>query len=291
MRTEVVDGREYQIPDNPIINIDGQDFATGLWLPDKPDAYEKPVLMSVGSSAFRDMQDVRDAVSNPNRTAADKLFPAKDWTRSQGPVSSCNGYAGAGALARARVRNGLDRVFLAGETLYSQINRGRDNGSGLKDGIEALVRTGVAPEGTCKAQTFYTESSLPKEAKDARHRFKAGEWHQANSEFELAVALASAFICVVAVHVGSGWRRFSGDVLVGDNGVGNHAVVCDDVRFKPGSLTPEFRIPNSHGLSWGVDGVGWMLWDRHLSGPNKYHMFYAIRAVTQDPEAKNPPKL
>jgi hypothetical protein len=260
-----------------------------LWIPHKPDVLDRPLLASLGSSAFRDLKDVQEAIEHPSRTRAEVRFPAKQWTRSQGNVGSCAGYAGAWTLARARVMAGMEPVFLSGESLYAQVNRGRDQGSGLENNIKAMISTGVAPEGLNQAGRFYTESSLPEAAKKERHRFRALEYHQCSSELETAIAIAAGFVVCVAIHVGGAWRRLDGDVLVGNDGVGNHAVLVDDVRFKGGKV--QFRMVNSHGLGWGMDGVAWTEWHRHYKTTVRNHLFYAIRAVLADPQASNPPVL
>jgi len=290
MATETIDGRDYEVPDRPFITVDGEQFATGLWIPHERESQIFPMSSLADSAGVRDHKDIVEILANPHRTPAAKMFPAKQWTRSQGSVGSCAGYAGAWALARARVWAGMAPVFLSGESLYAQTNGGRDRGSGLENNIKAMLRTGVAPEGLNTAGRFYTESSLPDAAKKERHRFRALEYHQVSTPFELAAAAALQFVIGVAIHVGGAWRRLNGDVLVGNSGVGNHAVLVDDVRVT-GTDQYDFRMVNSHGLGWGLDGVAWTRWGAHYASTVKHHLFYAIRAVTPDPTAPQPPKL
>lgn len=288
MPSEIIDGREFEVED-PYVDVDGNRFGTGLWIPHQPEAYLHPMASAVASAGVRDQKDIEAILANPNRTPAEKLFPPDKWTRSQGQVGSCAGYAGAWALARARVRSGMEPVFLSGESLYSQSNRGRDMGSALEANIKAMVSTGVAPEGLNQAGKFYTESTLPEAAKRERHRFRAFEFHHVRSDFELAAASALGFITGVAIHVGGAWRRLNGDVLIGNSGPGNHAVLVDDVRIRNGRY--EHRMVNSHGLNWGQKGVAWTTWQAHYASTVRNHMFYAIRACRPDPQGKNPPKL
>ena len=289
MSETIVDGGRYFEVEDTVVDVDGQSFATGLWIPHEPDEPENLLMASDVAGAVRDIKDVADVLDNPNRTPAEVRFPPKQWTRSQGAVGSCAGYAGAWTLARCRVMAGMDFVPLSGESLYAQTNGGRDRGSGLVNNIKAMVSTGVAPEGLNQPGRFYTERSLPEAAKVERHRFRADEWYQVRTELELAIAVASGFIVGVACHVGGGWRRFDGDVLIGNNGPGNHATIVDDVRLKGGK--PQFRMVNSHGLSWGKDGVAWVEWSRTFSGPIRNHVFYAMRSAKSDPKATNPPKV
>lgn len=283
------DGRSYE-QEATTIDISGEQFATGLWIPHEPDFIERDIMLSAAAEAVRDIQDVREIVDNPNRTPAEKRFPNRQYIRSQGSVSSCAGYAGAWTLARARVMAGMDFVALSGESLYSQTNRGRDAGSGLINNIRAMVSTGVAPEGLNTPGKFYSERSLPDAAKAERHRFKVLEWHQVQSELAMAIAVASSYIVSVACHVGGAWRRMNGDVLVGNSGPGNHATLVDDLRFTSGGK-PQFRMVNSHGINWGKEGTAWTDWNAHYAAPNRNHVFYAIRAVSADPKGINPPEL
>lgn len=288
MPAVTVDGREFTIED-PFVDVDGQRFGTGLWIPHEPEAYEFPMATVAADAGIRDQKDIEAILADPNRASAEQLFPPDKWTRSQGNVGSCAGYAGAWCLARARVLAGMEPVFLSGESLYSQTNGGRDRGSGLENNIKAMIRTGVSPEGLNTPGKFYTESSLPEAAKKERHRFRAFEYHQIKSDFELACASALRFVVGVAIHVGGAWQRFDGDVLVGNAGVGNHAVLVDDVRIRKGRY--EHRMVNSHGLRWGQKGVAWTVWSAHYASTVKHHLFYAIRAVRPDPNAPAPPKI
>ena len=283
-------GRHYEREDTSVI-ADGQQYATGLWVPHHLDVEERPLLASdfYLGSGVRDLKDCQEIVSNPNRTPAAQRFPNDRWIRSQGQVGSCAGYAGAWTLTRARVDMGQPFVPLSGESLYAQTNGGRDQGSALEANIKAMVTTGVAPEGLNTAGRFYTERTLPEAAKRERHRFRVHEWYQIRSEMELAIAVATGFIVSVAIHVGRNWSRLNGDVLVGDRGPGNHAVGVDDLRFASGR--PQFRMFNSHGRQWGQGGTAWTTWDAHYSSTARYHVFYAVRSAILDPTAPKPPAI
>lgn len=287
--TITLDGIDYDVAD-PIIDVDGTSFATGLWIPHERESITLPMALLAETAGIRDHKDITEILANPFRTAAATMFPPKLWTRSQGQVGSCAGYAGAGALARARVWAGMEPVFLSGESLYAQTNGGRDRGSGLINNIKAMMKVGVAPEGLNTPGKFYSEGSLPEAAKKERHRFRVLEYHQVSTPFELAAAAALQFVIGVAIHVGGAWQRMNGDVLVGNSGPGNHAVLVDDVRAT-GTDSYEYRMVNSHGLRWGQEGVAWTRWGAHYASTVRNHVFYAIRAVCTDPESPQPPKL
>lgn len=260
--------------------IDGRYF-TGCQVPER-----KPQRLALyeDSQPMLSVEEIRELVSSENRTPARKRFPADKWIRSQGSRGSCNGYAGAWALSRARVMAGLDFVALSGEFLYSMINGGRDSGSMLDDGMKAIQERGVAREELVRHES-YLWSQMSEQARQDANRFKAFEAYRVDSELGLASGLALGFIGVVAVHASNSWSSLNGGISRRSLGPGNHAVVCQDVAFNGRLL---FDIANSWGRSWGSDGHTWNTWDDHLVEPNKYHDFYLIRGVTDDPEGNSP---
>jgi hypothetical protein len=284
-----LDDRSYEA-ESTTVEIDGDIYGTGLWVPHEPDAEANLLMASDVASGIRDLADVREIVSHPNRTPAVRRFPNERYIRSQGAVGSCAGYAGVWTLARCRVDAGMDFVPLSGESLYSQVNGGVDRGSALERNIKALVAVGCAPEGLNTPGRFYTERTLPEAAKRERHRFRVVEWYQVRTELELAIAVAAGFIVCVACHVGRNWRNYQGDLLVGDSGPGNHAVGVDDVRFTEAGR-PQFRMFNSHGRGWGRDGTIWTEWARTYASTVRNHVFYAIRSGRLDPNAPKPPQV
>jgi hypothetical protein len=223
------------------------------------------------------------------RTPARILFPAADYIRNQGGRGSCNGYAGAHTLEKARVKAGRKRVRLSGEGLYAQINGGRDGGSMLDRGMKAMTEAGVPPEALVPHEE-YLWNRISSEAKAAMARFKALECYRVDTEDELASGLCAGFLGVIAVHVARGFESIDADGVVGrTDGPGNHAVGVDDIRFHNGEW--QFDMVNSWGRRYGDDGRGWVSWNRHLRTTSRYHAFYLVRGSIDDPEGDNPPEL
>jgi hypothetical protein len=201
-------------------------------------------------------------------------------------VHNCAGYAAASALERARARRGLDYVELSGDGIYAAVNGGRDQGSGLENNMRWLWDNGIPPASEVP-KWEYRKNKIPSKAYEDGKRFKGFECFALKSELELASALVAGFSCVIAVHAGNG--GLSADSLIQwSNGVGNHSVCCDDLRYRNKVL--QFQIPNSWGLKWGERGRGWLEWKKHLSNPVRNHMFYAIRSTIDDPNGDNPPE-
>lgn len=261
--------------------IDGKYF-TGNLIPQSTEtkfaAYEsaQPMLTVV---------EIEKLVTSENRTPARKRFPAEQWIRSQGGRGSCNGYAGAWALARARVMAGLPFEPLSGEYLYSLINGGRDGGSMLDDGMQAITEKGVARESLVKHES-YLWNQMSQEARADAPRFKAFECYAARTELGLASGLALGFVGVVAVHASNAWGSLSNGVSRRSLGPGNHAVCCQDVLVSNGKLL--FDIANSWGKNWGDNGQTMNTWNDHFIEPVRNHVFYLIRGVTDDPQNPAP---
>jgi hypothetical protein len=99
------------------------------------------------------------------------------------------------------------------------------------------------------------------------------------TELELAVACALGFDCIIAVHASNRWSNLDSNGISGEShGVGNHAVLVDDVVL---SSSGEwlFDMANSWDVSWGQQGRSYQTWRRHLSQTIKYHQFFAIRST------------
>jgi hypothetical protein len=228
------------------------------------------------------ISEIKRILADENRTPARKRFSAKLFIKNQGGRGSCNGYAGAWALARARIMAGLKFETLSGEYLYSMINGGRDSGSMLDDGMKALMEKGVSLESLVQHES-YLWSQMSESARRSANRFKAVECYTANTEIGLASGLALGFVGVVAVHATNSWMHLDANGISDPSrGPGNHAVCCQDVAVMSDTLC--FDIANSWGLSFGREGHAWNTWKDHLATPNQYHAFYLIRGCTDDPQ-------
>ena len=263
--------------------VDGEMFFTGLQTPAvRPLRFEayaesQPVLT---------VEQIRDAISDPERTRRREMFGGPNWIKNQGSRGSCNGYAAAKALERARVLRGLEHVPLSGEYVYAGINGGRDQGSMLDDGLDWIVKNGAAPESMVPHQEFLW-NRIPQAAKNEAARFRAFECYRVDTEIELASGLALGFVGVVAVHAGNSYMRLDANGVRGaSSGPGNHAVGVDDVRVLNGEF--QFDEFGSWGLNNGQGGYAFLTWNRHLRTTIQYHAFYLIRATTDDPKQDNP---
>lgn len=207
--------------------------------------------------------------------------------KNQGGRGACNGFAGATALEEQRELRGLPFISLSGEGLYAQINGGSDRGSMLDDGMQAIMKTGVPPASMVPHEE-YLWSRISAEAKAACSRFRGFECYGIDTEDELADGLANDFTGVVAVHASNAWSNLDSNGVCGtSNGMGNHAVAVDGLRWFENEF--QFDMPNSWDTRWGNNGRGWLTWKRHFQTSIKYHDFYLIRSTLDDPQGDNPP--
>ena len=235
------------------------------------------------------MDQIRQVLTNPERTAARERFNPKQYIRNQGRRGSCGGYAGAWALARARVAAGLLFVPMSGEYLYSMINGGRDSGSMLDDGMHAMMEKGICREDLVEHESYlWSQMSAAARSDAANHLGLEG--YRVDDESELASGLALGFIGVVAVHANSSYQQTDSRGVRGQSlGPGNHAVGVQDVRINSDGEF-EYDEFGSWGLRNGQDGCAWLTWKRHLRSTNENHAFYLIRAAS-DPVNGNIPRV
>lgn len=204
----------------------------------------------------------------------------ESWVQNQRHYGSCNGFAGATALAKARVARGLKRVDLSGAYLYSLINGGVDRGSMLDDGMMAVQNRGVATKKTVPWNAIYPNQYDKAKADAEATKYKGWECYPVETLDGYWTALALGFIVVTAVHAGSRFMRVDGAEGVAgvDSGPGNHAVHADGLVWV-GELGATGE--NSWDVTYGKRGRMILLED-HYTQPSRYHVSYAFRSTTED---------
>lgn len=271
---------QFQLPDGLIVG-------TGLKIPVSRSS-NLPAYSTTGPMLSRD--DIIQAAKSGNYRGRDRFD--RTFIKNQRNHGSCNGFAEAAALTRARIRRlGMKyRVDLSGAYAYSLINGGRDNGSMLDDGMSAAMMRGVCREEYCDWNqiypTMYDKGKCDADA--AKH--KAFECYSVSTEVELFSGLVSGFDAVVAVHAGNNFMNMdSKGIAGGDNGAGNHAVMCDGCWYDQSTDTLMGDGVNSWGWNYGIEGRMGLTWARHFRQPIQYHSFYLMRSTEDSPEGEQPP--
>lgn len=268
----VVDGQEY------VETEDGR-YGLGLQFPGvKTQCF--PTLATM--TPLLSMDEIKRLVESSDFKFGRAHFD-DSWLTNQNGFGSCAAYAGSSALAKSRVMGGQKRVDLSGDYLYSLTNGGRDRGSMLDDNMRAMMTRGVATKETVPLGGIYPRKYDKAKADAEAARFRGHELYAVPDEQSLATALALRIPVVIAIHVGSSWRKQNGDVLIGNSGPGNHSEHLDDIRYNRQAGRLEYREGSSHKRPYF-----WAYWSKHFSQPSRYHQFYAVPSALTDPQGDNP---
>lgn len=224
-------------------------------------------------------EDIRRAITDPDRVAARKLF-GDDWICNQLSFGSCNGWGTSEVISRGRYRRGFrdGLIKLSGSYLYAWMNGNQDNGSNLSDGLRMAELHGAPPQSLVPANLIYRRQMPPTaDAEAAKHKgFRLTPLLTLRA---LRTALAKQDPCVVAIHAGSNFQRLNSQGIAGvDSGRGNHAVCCDDLCLIGGKEV--FDMPNSWGLSYGINGRSYLTAD-HFAQTMSVHGFWTLSTTVE----------
>lgn len=262
-----------------LIEFNGQFYGTGLIV---PEVRESGFRLFADAKPMLTREQVNKVITDPSRRSGRKRFGG-DWVMNQKSLGACNGFACAGAGARARVRRGLTHRMLSGFAMYAAINGGVDRGSLLKDGMEWMTTRGI-PAAIANERPEYLWGRIPQSQKNTMKDNIMLECYALEEELDLAVASALGYDCVVAVHASNAWSRLDSSGVSGESaGKGNHAVLVDDVILSP-SGEYLFDMCNSWDVTWGQEGRSYQTWNRHFRYTIKYHQFFAIRSTIDGDE-------
>lgn len=241
------------------------------------DAIKVGIPPITGAPGFRlyTSEQIKQLIAHPERTDVESLLPFAKYGTDQHATSACNGHMGAGLLTILRRLRGVDDGWVgSGAYLYSLINDGEDRGSGLAQGMVALMRHGTTSQILSPwDHIFSNQQSAAAKADAANHKLLGG--YHCTSEAEFWSSLADGKPCGVCVHVGRNFKTIDADGVAGvDEGVGNHAVLAlPKIRYNTRRGRYECRMRNSWGSRFGDNGHVWLHWG-HFKTPFRYHDFY-----------------
>ena len=223
-----------------------------------------------------DDADIKRVVTNADRTPRRIVF-GKEWIQSQKNFGSCNGYAAAGSLAKARYLRGIqDKLKLSGAFIYSLINGGQDNGSALESGLKVIGTHGSPPESLVPWNMIYPKQQ-PSNAKAEALKHRGLKCYAVQTKQGFRTALAAGFPVIVAVQAGSKFQRLNAQgIASADSGGGNHAIHCDDIRIIGGQEV--YDTCNSWDVTYGDQGRVLLTWDSFEQTFGR-HKFYAVAST------------
>lgn len=267
-----------------VIEAGGEERRLGLLQPSPGYEDDVPRLLAVPGFRTWSRVEIEDFIRNKPYEPRRKTF-RDGWKQNQRSWGSCNAAATAYAQRKAQyLRGRLDTPMLNWEFLYAQINGGRDNGSLLKDGMNACQSIGMPildPSANGQGQGRIYKSHYKQADYDAAAMNKGtkavGVAFTNRDEFErtLATAVLSGFPAIVAVHAGNRFTKLvSGGFAGSDSGNGNHAVHADDVDIVNGELAFD------HDGTWGTEihdyGRAYLTYDRHFKQTCQYHLHWVL---------------
>lgn len=207
---------------------------------------------------------------------------------NQGSTNSCNGHAWCTAFSRAWVMSGQKLEDFSPFWLYGLVNGGRDQGSALEDGAEAVLKYGFARIADIPQGAMYA-SQFPRQAYEQAALRKGLNIWQMLSLDELRTAITLGFACIGGIPVDTSTIGNLDEEWVPPvprRIVGYHAIEFHGLKYstKHKEFLPQSQ--NSWG-QWGRNGK-FRLTRQHF---DPRFRFFAIRAVADNPNdtSNDPP--
>jgi hypothetical protein len=173
----------------------------------------------------------------------------------QNGFGACASAATTLAEMTCREISNLDRVVLNMLSLYRQVNGGGDNGSGIDDNLEAIMRTGILPE-SYWSQDEGWQRQPPSGWQVEAAKYRGIEAFDVRTKAEFGSCICEGYPVVVGV----------------DWGGGGHAICF--VR----AWSDKAEFANSWG-DWGNAGFGEMGWSQITQGIVSFGA-WALRVAT-----------
>jgi hypothetical protein len=280
---------------------DGSSVATGCIPPTPAERAAVAEMPVYGEQFFLEPSDIEKSLSGDVYKQMRRR--RTKWLLNQANLGKCNASATVGGFHNSRDLQGLPHIVLSDCYLYMNINRGRDQGSLLSDGME-FAKRGIAPrklnlngKDYLIPSNIYLKSQMPSEwykvAADTATSFSTFECYKlpVNDFQTFKIALASAIArdhqVIHAWHVGNNSMRLRNGYAVQGNGPGNHATLFHSGKWVGGQDLVHPDIQNSWGPSkdpmygptgsagWGDDGYG-LFTMQDAFQCTKYHDFWVF---------------
>lgn len=288
------DQNNFKLPDGTVV-------ATGCMVPSPAERAMVANFPTYGEDFFLEPKDIEKSLKGDVYKAMRKR--RFRWVLNQANLGKCNASATVGAFHNRRDLDGLDHVVLSDCYLYMHINRGRDQGSLLHDGME-FAKRGIAPRKLSHdgkdyliPSNIYLRNQMPsdwfKVANEAAKDYTTFECYKLpvqdfqTFKIALASALARDHQVIHAWHVGNNSMRLQNGYAVQGRGPGNHATLFHSGKWVGGQDLVHPDIQNSWGPSqdpmygptgsagWGEGGYG-LFTMQNAFQCTQYHDFWVF---------------
>ncbi len=208
----------------------------------------------------------------------------------QGQLGACVGHGSCTAIMKARDLGGQTFVALSADSLYAQINGGRDGGADPADAMTALETNGICTlKDVPDEWVLWSQVSAKAKATALRFRIPAVAVYGLSTFAELVTADKLGFATVLCVNVGGNFDPGPSGLVGFTPGEPNHCVSGGEAFDRVGGQAA-YRFRNSWTTQWGKNGCAWLT-ARHIDQQPNFAGF-AIRFALTDPlDPGNPPLL
>jgi hypothetical protein len=208
--------------------------------------------------------------------------------KDQNGKGACMGHAATTGLEIAyRLAYGRWKWFSAW-FCYGTINGGRDGGATVGDAFRSVQENGVCPEDMVP----YAEhriSRMSAEAKAAAKLYRAEQVYRIETESDLFTAVVLGDPVAFGTMIGGGFSRVDSEGVPGGGfiGGGGHAMAIYG-GYKIINGVRHYRVPNSWGTSYGIEGCCFMTWEM-IAGTRFGPDLYAVINLIPTPDGEHRP--
>gem|GEM_PF-1174108 len=265
---------------------EGVQYATG-WIPDSWETIQENLLTP---QEIAEYAGIRPTAALPASVDLTNSFPAPG---NQGHQGSCAAWATAYALKshmvyleRGEPLNDRGNQF-SPAYVYNQLATSNGSGLYIYDAMSLIKEQGV-----CSLESFPYNSSdwetkpTPEQRAEAAN-YKGRDWGSIFGVDAIKTWLASGKGVVTGIQVYPDFDRLSWDNpiydSISDRSRGGHAICL--VGYDDNKRA--FKLINSWGTGWGLDGYGWVSYDL-MNNPDVIIYPAAVGYVMTDVSGNNP---
>lgn len=208
--------------------------------------------------------------------------------KDQNGRGACMGHGTATAMEVAyRLAYGQWK-WLSAWYCYATINGGRDGGATVGDAFRSVQENGICPEEMVPYAEFRL-NRIGAEAKAAAKLHRAENIYRIETEADLFTADCLGDPVAFGTMIGGGFSRVDKEGVPGGGfiGGGGHAM-CIYGGYKVVNGVRHYRVINSWGTSYGIEGCCFMNWDM-IAGTRYGPDLFAIVHPTRTPDEPHRP--